>query len=477
MSTTTAAMLLLTADRLARELHASTETITLPQWETFDHTVYRCLHTLLGPGRKLTGHDSAEASAAIRAFQHYPTPLRPAPGETYSPAEAARLIGSNTYRVTRDAIAGRIRGERVDRALHIPAEELDRRPDLTPAMASDTHPLARLTVAIGAASDVVAGHRETTGAALTDDRQIAAAMRHVLSLAAVAARHTLHTGAAVDLDRPLLIAQHAERAVDALDGRSGYPQLWTMTSTNPPLTAENLNDKLEVGLRAWAATAERHLKYPIPSTDVIRNIANQGVHILAVTDAVLAPRGEHAHIENQHNASGAESLRDAATALQGAERAWAGLTTGMPPTHEYVTASRTAFSALTETASIIRTPPGRPTAKPCIDTDQALLDLTVATRDLTSLLQAIETLPRRLLQSELLFVRSRTIAPRADILSARAKGQLVIAHRQDVPDLDKTAREASRHAEMVAEMLFARAAERLGRLPAARAAVDIDPSL
>jgi len=477
MSTTTAALLLLTADRVARELHTSTETITLPQWETFDNTVYRCLHTLLGPGRKLTGHDSAEGSAAIRAFQHYPTPLRPAPGETYSPTEASRLIGSNTHRVTRDAIAGRIPAERVDRALRIPAEELDRRPDLTPANSADTQPLARLTVAIGAMTDVLAGHRAAAGAALTDDRQIAAAMRHVLSLAAVAARHTLHTGAVADLDRPLLIAQYAERAVDALDGRSGYPQLWTMTSTNPPLIPRSLNDKLEVGLRTWDATARSHLKLSIPSTDVIRNIANQGVHILAVTDAVLAPHGEHAHIENQRNASGAESLRDAATALQGAERAWAGLSTGMPPTHEYVTASRTAFSALTDTASIIRTRAGRPTAGPRFDTDQALLDLTVATRDLTSLLQAVETLARRLLQSELLFVRSRTIAPRADILSARAKGQLVVARRQDVPDFDKAAREAWRQAEMVAEMLFARAAERLGRLPAAQAAVDIAPSL
>lgn len=290
MNTTTAATLLLTADRLARELQASTKTVSLAQWETFDNTVYRCLHTLLGPGRKLTGHDSAEASAAIRAFQHYPAPLRPAPGETYSPTEAGRLIGSNTHRVTRHAVTGRIRAERVDRALHIPAEELDRRPDLTPARASDTHPLAKLTVAIGAASDVIAGHRETSGAALTDARQIAAAMRHVLSLAAVAARHTLHTGAVVDLDRPLLIAQHAERAVDALDDRSGYPQLWTMTPTNPPLTAKNLNDKLEVGLRTWDATARSHLKLSIPSTDVIRNIANQGVHILAVTETVLATR-------------------------------------------------------------------------------------------------------------------------------------------------------------------------------------------
>ncbi len=252
MSTTTAAMLLLSADRLARELHASTEPVSLTQWETFDNTVHRCLHALVGPGRRLSGHDSAAGSAAVRALQEYPTPLRPAPGEVYSPREAARLTGSTAYRVTLDAAADRIHAQRVDRALQIPAEELDHRPDLTPAVSTDPHPLSRLSVAIGGMTDVLAGHRASGRATLTDDSQIAAAMRGVLSLTAVAARHTLSRVAIAEADRPLLIAQYAQRAVDALDARSGYPQLWTMTSTNPPLTAKDLNDRLEIGLRASA---------------------------------------------------------------------------------------------------------------------------------------------------------------------------------------------------------------------------------
>jgi len=252
VSTTTAAMLLLSADRLARELHASTEPVSLTQWETFDNTVHRCLHALVGPGRRLSGHDSAAGSAAVRALQEYPTPLRPAPGEVYSPREAARLTGSTAYRVTLDAAADRIHAQRVDRALQIPAEELDHRPDLTPAVSTDPHPLSRLSVAIGGMTDVLAGHRASGRATLTDDSQIAAAMRGVLSLTAVAARHTLSRVAIAEADRPLLIAQYAQRAVDALDARSGYPQLWTMTSTNPPLTAKDLNDRLEIGLRASA---------------------------------------------------------------------------------------------------------------------------------------------------------------------------------------------------------------------------------
>ena len=252
MSTTTATLLLMSADRLARELHASTEPVSLTQWETFDNTVHRCLHTLVGPGRSLSGHDSAAGSAAVRALQEYPTPLRPAPGEVYSPREAARLTGSTAYRVTLDAAADRIHAQRVDRALQIPAEELDHRPDLTPAVSTDPHPLSRLSVAIGGMTDVLAGHRASGRATLTDDSQIAAAMRGVLSLTAVAARHTLSRVAIAEADRPLLIAQYAQRAVDALDARSGYPQLWTMTSTNPPLTAKDLNDRLEIGLRASA---------------------------------------------------------------------------------------------------------------------------------------------------------------------------------------------------------------------------------
>ena len=442
MSTTTAAMLLLSADRLARELYRSTEPVSLTQWETFDNTVHRCVHTLVGPGRRLSGHDSAAGSAAVRALHEYPTPLRPAPGEVYSTREAARLTGSTAYRVTLDAVADRIHAERVDRALQIPAEDLDHRPDLTPALSTDPHPLSRLSVAIGGMTDVLTGHRESGRATLTDDRQIAVAMRHVLSLTAIAARHSLSRVAIAEADRPLLVAQYAQRAVDALEARSGYPQLWTMTSTNPPLTARNLNDRLEIGLRAWSAAAAQHLQHPVPSTDLIRNIANQGAHILAVTHTVLAASPRHTASNTYGGTTTAGTLRDTAEALRAAEQAWTGLTTGMPPPHDYVTASRSAFAALAEVSMAARAS-ARRTVGPGLDPDRAILDLTVATQDLSSLLTIIENLPHRLLQSELLYVRARNIAPRADILAARSKGQLVVARPQDAPHLIRVTREAA----------------------------------
>ncbi len=476
MSTTTAAMLLLSADRLARELHASTEPVSLTQWETFDNTVHRYLHTLVGPGRRLTGHDSAAGSAAVRALQEYPTPLRPAPGEVYSPREAARLTGSTAYRVTLDAVADRIHAERIDRTLQIPAEELDHRRDLTPAVSTDPHPLSRLSVAIGGMTDVVASHRATHGAALTDDSQIAAAMRHVLSLTAVAARHTLSRVAIAEADRPLLVAQYAQRAVDALEGTSGYPQLWTMTSTNPPLTARNLNDRLEIGLRAWSAAAARHLQYPVPSTDLVRNIANQGVHIAAVTHTVLAASPRHTESKTYGGTTTAGTLRGTAEALRAAEQAWTGLTTGMPPSHDYVTASRSAFAALAEVSMAARSSPAR-TVGLGFDPARAILDLAAATQDLASLLRIVENLPHRLLQSELLFVRARSIAPRADILAERLKGGLVVARQLDAPSLVSATAGASRQATEVAELLFARMAERFAGPRTERTAADNVPSL
>ena len=431
---------------------------------------------MVGPGRRLSGHDIAAGSAAVRALQEYPTPLRPALGEVYSTREAARLTGSTAYRVTLDAVADRIHAERVDRALQIPAEELDHRPDLTPAVSTDRHPLSRLSVAIGAVTDVLTGHRASGRAALTDDRQIAAAMRHVLSLTAVAARHTLSRVAIAEADRPLLVAQYTQRAVDALDARSGYPQLWTMTSTNPPRTAGNLNDRLEIGLRAWSAAAARHLQYPVPSTDLVRNIANQGVHIAAVTHTVLAPSPRHTESNTSGGTTTAGKLRGAAEALRTAEQAWTGLTTGMPPCHDYVTASRSAFGALAEVSMAVRASPAR-TVRPGFDPDRAILDLAVAAQDLASLLRIVENLPHRLLQSELLFVRARSIAPRADILAERLKGGLVVARPLDAPNLVSASAEALRQATEVAELLFARMAERFAGPRTERTAADNVPSL
>jgi len=457
VSTTTAAMLLMSADHLTKELGSSTQPITGRQWETFDNTVYRCLHALAGPGRKLTGHDSPATAAVVTAFHDYPTPLRPAAGQSHTPVEAARLLGVPSYRVMKDIASGALPAQRVDREFRIDSEQLDRRPDLTPADPTDPHPLARLTVALGAMTDVVVGHRAGHGSPLSDDAQIAAAMRQVLALTAVAARHTLTHCPIDEANRPLLMAQYATRAVDALGTGSGYPQLWAITSTRPPSMPTTPNDRLETALRDWAAAARQHLKHPIPSTDVLRNIANSGIHILAVTDAVIAvsPIRDGSGLPSS---SLTHTLREAAMSLREAEDAWAPFTTGMPPSHQYVTASRAAFSTLNDIATAVRDPRGALAAGVRIDLDRAVLDLSVAVQDLVSLLHTTERLPQRLLESELLFVRSRSIAPRTDILNARSRGQLVVARPQDAPGLVSSTLAAFELAKVVPDVLFTVAA-------------------
>lgn len=458
MSTTTAAMLLAIVDRRARELSSSPDPISLVQWETFDHTVYRCLHTLLGPGRRLTGHDAAAAAAAIRAFAEYPAPLKPMTGELLTPAEAARLLGVTPYAVRWRIESGHLPARRMDRDYRIVSDDLDNRPDLVPADPNDTHPLARVTVALGAMSDAVVGHRASRGIGLTDDTEIAAAMRQVLALTAVAARHTLGRCPIAEADRPLAVAQYATRAVDTLEARTHYPQLWAITSSTSPAPPVSANDRLEAALRQWNAASLAHLKYPVPSTDVLRNIANEGVHILATTEALITG-GAVGDLSTPFTASGGHSLREVASSLRAADLAWAPFTTAMPPSHDYVTASRAAFSALTEFRSLTRTPDSEGPPVGEIDRARALLDLAVAMRDVISHLNTMDVLSRRLLDSQLLFVRARNVAPRVDLLEARSRGQLVVARPQDADGLTRATRAASELVRTVPDGLFTLLAE------------------
>ena len=197
MSTPTAAALLAVADRRARNLITSEDPVTLAQWEAFDDTLYRLLHTLVGPGRQITPREDSVSRDILTTFRSYPTPIRPARGETYSLHEAARLQGLPVNRV-----AARVRRGQIDthtlrtgrRAWIIDADQLDTRTDVTPASAADPHPLARLSVSLGALADLYTPANDDTLAPdirPVDDHDTAATMRHVLSIASVAARHTL----------------------------------------------------------------------------------------------------------------------------------------------------------------------------------------------------------------------------------------------------------------------------------------------
>ena len=78
--------------------------VTLGQWEAFDDTLFRLLHTLVGPRQLAAGHDPGTTRTLITTLQAYPQPIRPARFQTYSSNTAARLLD-----VPRDRIAKRLR--------------------------------------------------------------------------------------------------------------------------------------------------------------------------------------------------------------------------------------------------------------------------------------------------------------------------------------------------------------------------------
>jgi len=441
VTTATAAELLAVADRRARVLIASDAAITLAQWEAFDDTLYRALHVMVGPGRQLTGSDPGITRAVIATFKAYPQPLRPVRGEIYSAVEAARLLGTSVHRVTKALRGGELDAQIVKRGWLIDADELDTRPDVTPAAAGDPNPLARLSVAFGGLADVLTMvDGDGISGRPTDDQQTAVALRHVLAVASVAARHALTHLPITEAARALRIAQYTERAVDALAGQDANPQLGHVTPTHPrPTIYTTVDERLEVALQGWTRAARDDLRQSVPSVDVLRNIMTTGVHILATSDAAFKLMGEQQPARVETMARLREQIRGTALALHAAGAAWEPLTTAMPPSLRYTAASRETFSVLVNVQATLRSPTP---ALDHVDVDVAIRNLSLATDHLAAQMVTIGALSRQLLGSHLLFIRARAIQPRGAIIHDRVKGRLVVARPQDVPQLVHTTREA-----------------------------------
>ncbi len=463
MTTTTAMELLAVADQRARDLIASGTAITLAQWETFDDTLYRALHIMVGPGRKLTGSDPAITRAVITTFKAYPQPLRLVRGETYSAVEAARLLGTSVKRVTKALREGELDAQIVNRGWLIDADELDTRPDVTPATAGDPNPLARLSVALGGLADVlttVDGDR--ISGRLTDDWHTAVALRHVLALASVAARHALTHLPIGEADRALRIAQYTDQAVDALAGHDAHPQRWHVTPNHPLPTTDTLDDQLGVTLDEWTLAARDDLRQSVPSVDVLRNTMTTGVHILATIDAALQRMGKQQPSRVQTIASVREQISGTALALHAAAAAWETVTTAMTPSLTYTAAARETFNVLTRAQATLRS---RTPAHERIDVDQAIRSLSLAAGALAARMVTIDALSGQLLGSHLLFIRARAIPPRAAIIDDRAKGRLVVARPEDVPKLVQTTREARERVADLSPRLRDLAPSLFGLLP------------
>ncbi len=457
MSTTTGADLLARADRLTRQLRASEVPVSREQWERFDVTLHRLLHEIVGPGAAhVRLHDPARAALAT-VSSAYPSPLRPPAPRPLRPTEAARQLARTDGWVRRQIRHGNLHVVRDGRDTYLPATEVDTRTDITPADPTDPHPLARLATTLGALADLAHEAGTSEHLLLPGDGEAAGAAVHVLALGAVAARHALIHSPIADADRPLAIAQYAERAIDALRDCAHRPAgLDRLTAVTPHRGSDHLNDRLEAAVYDWGQAGRGEMNRLIPSVDVLRAFANQGTHLYAVTLQLLqaSPAADVAPTDLQKTT---EAITTAAGKMRQADHAWARLTTAARPTHEFVTASRTLFQTLQEvTTTLDAAPTG-------LEIERAIRDLAHGAEQLAELAAATQTLPNRLIESQLLFAPATVLKASLAKLDSRNKGRLVDVGAADVPDLPHHWHRASQAAQEAA-----RALHLTGRDPTAR---------
>ncbi len=115
--------------------------------------------------------------------------------------------------------------------------------------------------------------------------------------------------------------------------------------------------------------------------------------------------------------------------MRHADQSLARLTTAARPTHEFVTASRTLFATLPEVTTTLDAAPAG------LEVDRAIRDLAHGAEQLAELTAVTETLPNRLIESQLLFAPATVLKASLTNLDSRNKGRLVAISAADVPDL------------------------------------------
>ena len=418
MSTTTALELLEQADLLTRQLRKVDAPTTTAQWESFDVTLHRLLLELIGTEAANVRTADPSFRALHLAIRSYPTPLRPPVDTRMTPAHAARYLDVSRSGV-RDAIRyRRLRAVKVGGVNLVDSSEIDTRPDIRPADPTDPHPLSRIACHLGALADLVHDARTAGPEVLRGNGEIAGAARHVLSLAAVAARHTLAHGEIEDAARPLMVGQYAERVIDTLRDVALRPaNLDRLTSTHPVARPMRLNDRLEAALHAWGTSARDEISRSIPSVDVLRQIANQGAHLSDV----------RALLETDPESKAVRALRQNAGALAAGGRAWGTLTTLTRPSHEFVTASRELYEAI----SLV----GKAAGDPRLDARRAAADLDRGLTVVGHLMTLTRSMPERLIAAGVLRGPAKSLRSTDDRLNERAQGRYSKVRPADAVEL------------------------------------------
>ena len=426
MSTTSALDLLARADQLTRELRRTTVSITAEHWRTFDATVHRLLLEIAGLNASHVRPGDPSRSAMVLAVRGYPQPLQPPPGTTLTPAQAAPFLSLRPDTVRRLVRDGELAGTLENGTYQIDSAQVCPGGTIHPAEPDDPHPLARVSCALGALADLL-HESHSAGDPILDHRgEIAGATIHVLSLTAVAARHTLAHGPLDEVDRPVQIARYAERAIDSLRDVALRPASLgdvLAISAEPPPT--DVIDRLDVALHEWRRATQQELERMIPSIDVIRQVANQGAHLCAVT--------ELAGDTTVREATAAEvdrpSLRDVQQALRRGERAWDHLSTLARPAHEFVTASRALYESLRNVRAQLQSHDTQ------LDQARAARSLQRGMHDIARFMERTQTLPQTLLNAQVLIAPATAIPPSEKRVTERLRREHVHVNYTDVPQL------------------------------------------
>ena len=426
MSTTSALDLLARADQLTRELRRTTAPVTAEQWRTFDATVHRLLLEIAGLNAFHVRPGDPSRSAMVLALRSYPQPLQPPPGTTLTPAQAAPFLNRRPDTVRQLVRDGELAGTLENGTYQINSRELRHGHDIRPADPTDPSPLARVSCALGALADLLHESR-AAGEAILDHRgEVAGATIHVLSLAAVAARHTLAHGPLDEVDRPVQIARYAEHAIDSLRNVALRPaSLGDVLAISTEPRSTDVIDRLDVALHQWQRVTQQELDRMIPSIDVIRQIANQGAHLCAVTGLLTATTVREATAAEVDR----PSLRDVQQALRRGERAWDHLSTLIRPAHEFVTASRALYESLRNVGAQLQSEDKH------LDHARAARSLQRGMQDIARLMERTRPLPQTLLNAQVLVAPATAIPPSEKRVTQRLRREHVHVNYTDLPDL------------------------------------------
>ncbi|HET7477751.1 MAG TPA: hypothetical protein VFJ97_17245, partial [Dermatophilaceae bacterium] len=232
-------------------------------------------------------------------------------------------------------------------------------------------------------------------------------VRRVLGIGYVAARTAMAQLPIQHTDRPRAVAAYTLDHLDTWPDDTPGLRLWSPGSLAPTAAPATPTEHLEAAVAAWLYAATAELRRPVPSSDTIRNIPAQTLHLHAATAAI-------------HGTPPATT--DAATALVAAGRHWQRATTLTRPAHAYLVAAANLYDALNQT---IQTAAHLADTGPLPDQHRIERVLDHGMRGAQRLLDQSVVVATRLHHGQALFVNARQVAPAIDRLDARIKGRLV----------------------------------------------------